>query len=218
MRKYFLAGILFTASLGPAKGQDGFVPETGGAALSYNVFDRNGKTFVNPAPDVNGTPFLKDDWKVGSVVTNTNRRYDTVKVRLNILSQEVHILDRNNTELALAQGYIKEVILPGVVPGEKLHFQNGFPAVDEQDGNTFYEVLAQGKLWLLHSSRKVIVTTKDVMTGETSKEYRLYEDSYLYDGKTMQRIKKEKATISGKEIKFKSIGDLKKAVDEFNAS
>jgi hypothetical protein len=217
MRKYLLAGILLTASLGSAKAQDGFVPQSG-APLSYNVFDKNGKTFVNPAPDVGGTPFLKDDWKMGSLVTNTNRRYDTVKMRLNIVSQEVHILDRNNTELALAQGYIKEVILPGVGPGEQLRFQNGFPAVDEQDGNTFYEVMAEGKLWLLHSSRKVISTTKDVMTGETSKEYRLYEDYYLYDGKTMQRIKKEKATMNGKEIKFKSIGDLKKAVNEFNAS
>jgi hypothetical protein len=217
MRIYFLAGILFAASLGQAKAQEGFVSESG-APLSYNVFDKNGKTFVNPAPDVNGTPFLKDDWRLATLVTNTNRRYDTIKTRLNILTQEVHILDRNNTELALAKGYIKEVILPGAGPGEKLHFQNGFPAVDEQDGNTFYEVMAQGKLSLLHSSRKVIATNKDVMSGETSKEYRLYEDYYLYDGKTMQRIKKEKATINGKEIKFKSIGDLKKALDEFNAS
>ena len=217
MRKYFLAGILFVAAFGPAKAQDGFVSESG-APLSYNVFDKNGKTFVNPAPDVNGTPFLKEDWKLATVVTNTNRRYDTVKTRLNILTQEVHILDRNNTELALAKGYIKEVILPGARPGENLRFQNGFPAVDEQDGNTFYEVMTEGKLCLLHSSRKVIATNKDVMSGETSKEYRLYEDYYLYDGKTMQRIKKEKATINGKELKFKSIGDLKKAVDEFNAS
>ncbi|HEX3933058.1 MAG TPA: hypothetical protein VHW43_00175 [Puia sp.] len=217
MRKYLLAGILLTASLASAKAQDGFVSQTG-APLSYNVFDKNGKTFVNPTPDVNGTPFLTDDWKLGTVVTNTNRRYDTVKVRLNILSQEIHILDRNNTELALAQGYIKEVILPGPFSGENLHFQNGFPAVDEQDGNSFYEILTQGKLWLLHSSRKVIIANKDVVSGETSKEYRLYEDYYLYDGKTMQRIKKEKATINGKELKFKSIGDLKKAVDEFNAS
>jgi hypothetical protein len=213
MRKYFLAGMVFAASLVQAKAQDGFVNENG-APLSYNVFDKNGKTFVNPAPEVNGTPFLKDDWKLATLTTNTNRRYDSVKVRLNILSQEIHLLDRNNNELALAQGYIKEVLFSH----DKIHFQNGFPAVDEQDGNTFYEVLAEGKLRLLHSSRKVIVTNKDVVSGETSKEYRLYEDYYLYDGKTMQRMKKDKTTINGKEIKFKSIGDLKKAVDEFNAS
>jgi hypothetical protein len=218
MRKYFLTGILFVVCTGLAKAQDGFVPESGGAALRYNVFDKNGKTFVNPAPDVNGTPFLKDDWRLATVVTNTNRRYDTVKARLNIMTQEVHILDPKNTELALAQGYIKEVIFPGLIAGEHIRYRNGFPAVDEQDGNSFYEVMAEGKLSLLHSSRKIIAVTKDVVSGETTRDYRLYEDYYLYDGKTMQRIKKDKATINGNEIKFKSIGDLKKSVDAYNAS
>ena len=217
MRKYVLLGILFSASLGIVKAQDGFVSENG-SELSYKVFDKNGKTFVNPTPDVNGTPFLKDDWKLASVVTNTNRRYDTVRARLNILTQEVHILDPKNTELALAQGYIKEVIFPGAGAGEHIRYRNGFPAVDEQNGNTFYEVMAEGKLALLHCSRKTIFSSKDVVSGETSREYRLYEDYYLYDGKVMQRIKKERATIDGKEMKFRSIDDLKKAVDAYNAS
>lgn len=217
MRKYIFLGFLFSVLLGVVRAQDGFVSQNGGE-LSYKVFDKNGKTFVNPAPDVNGTPFLKDDWKLATVVTNTNRRYDTVRARLNIMTQEVHILDPQNTEFALAKGYIKEVIFPGAGAGEHIGYQNGFPAVDEQDGYTFYEVMAQGKLSLLHCSRKTILTSKDVVSGETSREYRLYEDYYLYDGKVMQRIKKERATFNGKEIKFKSIDNLKKAVDAYNAS
>jgi len=215
MRKYFLVSMMFTASLGLARAQDGFVAQSG-APLSYNVFDKDGKTFVNPAPDVAGSPFLKDDWKLATLVASTNRRYDSVKVRLNLLSQEVHFLDRNNNEMALAKGYIKEVLLPGWVPGEQLRFQNGFPPVDEQDGNNFYEVMAEGKLWLLHSSRKIIVTLKDEVSGIVNKEYRLYEDYYIYDGKTMQRVRKEKANIGGKEVKFKSIDALKKAIDQQN--
>ena len=56
------------------------------------------------------------------------------------------------------------------------------------------------------------------MSGEVKKEYRTYEDIYLYDGKTMQRVKKEKALVGGKEIKFNSIEVLKKAIDDYNAS
>ena len=205
------------ASPGLVRAQDGFVAQSGGAALRYNVFDKDGKTFVNPAPDVAGSPFLKDDWSLGSIVVNTQRRYDSVKLRLNLLSQEVHFLDRNNSEMSLTKGYIKEILLPGRTPGEQLRFQNGFPPVDEQDVYNFYEVLAEGKLWLLHSRRKIIVTEKDEVSGQTSREFRLYEDYYLYDGKTMQRFRKEKATIGGKEMKFKTIDDLKKAIDAYNA-
>ena len=218
MRKYFLLGLLCITSIGQLLAQDGFVAQSG-APLSYNVFDKNGKSFVNPAPDVAGSPFLKDDWILATVVVTTNRRYDSVKVRLNLLSQEVHFLDRNNNEMALARGYIKEVIFPTPVTGVvSPHFQSGFPAVDQQDAGNFYAVLAQGKLWLLHSLRKIIATQKDEVSGEVRKEYRVYEDYYLYDGQTMQRIKKEKATINGKEMKFKSIGELQKAVEAYNAS
>jgi hypothetical protein len=205
-------GLLISGALnGQVFAQDGFVAES--TTLSYNVFDKNGKAFVNPAPDVAGSPFLTDAWKLGSLVINTNRRFDSVKVRLNIYSQEVHFLDKNNNEMALAKGYIRSVVLAG-----GLRFQDGFPPVDEQDANNFYQVLAEGKITLLLSIRKIIATQKDDMTGDVKKEYRTYQDYYLYDGKTMLRVKKDKALLAGKEIKFKNIDELKKAVDAYNAS
>jgi len=196
---------------GPLCAQQGFVGES--TTLSYSVFDNNGKSFVNPAPDVAGSPFLMDSWQLGSLVINTNRRFDSVKVRLNVYSQEVHFLDRNNNEMALAKGYIRSVLLSG-----GLRFQNGFPSVDEQGANNFYQVLAEGKITLLLSIRKIIAIEKDGLTGETKKEYRTYQDYYVYDGKAMQRVKKDRALVAGKEIKFKTIDELKKAVDVYNAS
>jgi hypothetical protein len=192
-------------------GQDGFVASS--TTLTYDVFDKNGKSFVNPAPDVAGIPFLKEDWQLASLMVITNRRFDSVKVRLNLYSQEVHFLDRNNNEMALAKGYIKEILLAG-----NIQYKSGYPAIDEQDVDNFYLVLAERKWSLLLSSRKVIASQKDEMSGEVKKEYRLYQDYYLFDGKTMQRVKKDKAIIDGKEIKFKSIEALKKAVDAYNAS
>src|SRR5262249_11718902 len=111
MTKGLLLVFLITGMGAGSRAQDGFVPES--TTLSYNVFDRNGKAFVNPAPDVAGSPFLTDAWRLGSIVVNTNRRFDSVKVRLNIFSQEVHFMDRNNNEMALAKGYIKGLILSG---------------------------------------------------------------------------------------------------------
>lgn len=201
-----------------AGAQDGFVGTA--TTLSYSVFDRDGKTFVNPTPDVAGSPFFKDDWRLGTLVLPDNRRYDSIRVRLNLLSKEVHILDKNNTEIALAKGYIKEVVWLDQAAGHsgKNRFQSGFPVVDEQDMDNFYEVLCEGKLLLLHSIRKIISQHKDELSGEIKKAYQTYEDYYLYDGKTMQRIRKDKAVIDGKEIRFRTIDQLKLAVDGYNAS
>ena len=185
-----------------------------GSALSYNVFDKDGRTFVNPAPDVSGSPFYKDEWRLGQLILNDNRKYDSIRVRLNLSSQEVHILDKNNTEIALARGYIKEVVW---LSDSKVRFVNGFPPVDNQDANSFYGVLSAGKCWLLESIRKVVTERKDELSGENKREYSTYEDYYLFDGKAMQRVKKGAATIDGKPIKFKNIDDLKKAIDAYNA-
>jgi len=205
MRLLFLTTILVAAIAGPGYAQDGFVQQTG-ASLGYNVFDKDGKTFVNPAPDVAGSPFYKDEWQLGQLVLDDNRKYDSVKVRLNLSSQEVHILDRNNTEIALAKGYIKEVLW---LKGSRIRFQNGFPAVDNQDGYSFYAVLSEGKRWLLQSIRKVITERKDDLSGEKSREYVAYEDDYIYDGKTMLRVKKDKAFLLG------ALGDKKQLVADF---
>lgn len=233
MRALLLLGLLLTGGLaGQAHAQDGFVAQTG-SPLSYNVFDRNGRTFVNAAPDVAGTPFYSDEWRIGTLVVVDNRRYDSIKLRLNLQSGEVHVLDSSGKEIALAKGYIKEVLWPGRFRGIPvgIRFQSGFPAIDEHDALFFYEVLSDGKFWLLHSIRKVISQQKDDLSGEVRREYLTYEDYYVYDGKIMQRLKKDKAfilaTLSDKrdsigafietnKLKFKSIDDIKRTIDYYN--
>ena len=215
MSKYLLLGLLMGMVNYQARAQDGFVPQIG--SMTYEVFDKNGRSFVNPAPDIAGTPFLREDWRLASLVINTNRRFDSVKVRINLYSQAVHFLDRNNNEMALAKGYIKEILFAGDIGAPGARYKNGYPAADKQDVYSFYQVLAEGKWSLLLSSRKVIAQQRDEISGEVKREYRTYQDYYIYDGKTMQRVKKDKAAIDGKEIKFKSIDALKKAVDEHNA-
>lgn len=234
MRKSLLFGLLIMGGIGvPAHAQDGFISQSG-APLAYNVFDRNGKSFVNPAPDVAGSPFYADDWRLGVLVALDNFRYDSVKVRLNLQSAQVNVLDSSQHEIALAKGYIKEVILPGKLKGitGATLFKCGFPAIDALDRYSFYEVISEGKCSLLHSIRKVILERKDVLGGEITKEYQLYEEYYIYDGTTMQRVKKNKtfilaalhskrdsieAYIEANKLKLKSIDEVKRIIDYYNS-
>jgi hypothetical protein len=231
MRKRIIPCLLMTGLglAGQVCAQGGFVSQS--TTLSYNVFDQNGKSFVNPAPEVAGSPFLTDEWQIGSVVLINNQRFDSVRIRLNLLSQEVHVLDRGNNEIALARGYIKKIRWPnGVMGGTS--FQIGFPAVDAQDAGNFYGVLSAGKLWLLRSIRKVIVQHKDDMSGEVKKEYQTYEDYYVFDDKAMQRVKKDKSFllpllsqqkdkvdgfINDNKLKLRSIDEVKRVIDYYNS-
>ncbi|HLI93567.1 MAG TPA: hypothetical protein VKU83_08160 [Puia sp.] len=233
MRTLLLFGLILSGALSrDVHAQDGFVAQTG-APLSYNVFDRNGRMFVNPSPDVAGSPFYADDWRLGTLVAMDNYRYDSVKLRLNLQSEEVHVLDTNRNEIALAKGYIKEVVLPGKFNGKAggARFKCGFPAIDALDKYTFYEVVSEGKCSLLHSIRKVISQQKDDLSGEVTKEYQLYDEYYVYDGQRMQRVKKDKAFIlaalNGKrdqieafmdanKLKARSVDDIKRIIDYYN--
>jgi hypothetical protein len=232
MRRYLLSGLLMVGLTCRIFAQAGFVPES--RTLTFNVFDQNGKAFVNPAPDVAGSPFLVADWRYGTLVANSNRRYDSVRIRFNLYSQEVHFLNSSNQELALDKGYVREIVLPDgkTGAGGGMDFQNGFPAIDEQDINNFYEVLVQGKISLLLSIRKIIAQEKDEMSGEVRKEYKTYVDYYAYDGKTMQRIKKDKTFIENlladkrekietfvtdNKFKLRSIDEIQKVIEFYNA-
>jgi hypothetical protein len=231
MKGLLLCGLLLSGGLS-GFAQDGFVAQNGGE-LSYNVFDKNGKTFVNPEPDVAGSPFFADDWRLGSVILADNRKYDNVKLRVNLYSGEVHFMDSIRKEMALAKGYVKEILLPGknATMIGAARFQCGFPAIDGLDGAFLYEVISEGRCWLLHSMKKVISQRKDDLSGEISKEYRTYEDYYVYNGTTMQRVKKDKdflltvladkkdkveGFINDNHLKFKSIDDFRRVIDYYN--
>lgn len=231
MLRTLLSGFLVIVLTGAAWSQDGFVPEN--KTLSFNVFDQSGKAFVNPSPEVAGYPFLSNDWKYGTVIIMDNRKFDSVRIRLNIYSQQVHFLSRDNLEVAVDKGYIREILLPAATPGggAKIDFENGFPAVDVQDVNNFYQVLVRGKISLLLSIRKIIATEKDEMSGEERKEYKTYQDYYAFNGKTMERIRKDKnfmenlladqkdkvdAFVTANKLKLKSMEEIQRLIEYYN--
>jgi hypothetical protein len=224
-----LAGPLYPSGI---RAQDNFVSE---GKTSVVVFNPNGKPFENPPMDIAGTPFLRDDWRLGSVTIESNKRYDSVKLRLNLLTQEFHFLNKDNIEIALFKGYVKSVRFYDGIPGmggANTEFQAGFPPIDQQDENSFYQVVCKGKIVLLKSLRKVISQDKNGFSGEIKKEYVSYEDYYTWDGKGMERVKKDKSAVlalmagqkgkiddfvSTNHLKMKSIDDVRRVIDYYNS-
>jgi hypothetical protein len=200
------------------------------------IFDVDGKPFENLNSNVVGTPFLRDDWRLGRVITSTNKQYDSVKLRFNLQTQEFHFLNKDSVEIAIFKGYVKEVRFYDGIPGmtgANAEFQAGFPAIDEQDGNSFYLVLCKGKISLLKCMRKVLSRGDNLFNGgEVKREYISHEDYYSWDGKVMQKIKKDKSAllslladqqtkvgdfINSNHLKLKSVDEVRRVIDYYNS-
>ncbi len=227
MHKTIILWALFTGgSYTSLPAQKGFVTEA--TTNSYQVFDASGRAFVNPTEDVEGSPYFKPEWQFGSAILN-DKRFNDIRLRLDLHTDEVHYLDSGNRELVLPKGLVKAVVWP--TGHDSTLFQCGFPAIDTRDANSFYLVLSSGKYWLLHSITKPISERKDQMSGETKKEFTTYDDYYVYNGTTLQRVKKDKASIlsllsdkkekvddfiTTNKLKLKSMDDIKRIIDYYN--
>ena len=76
-----------------------------------------------------------------------------------------------------------------------------------------------------------LAAERQLVRARSGENIRTYEDYYVYDGKTMQRVKKDKAFILAalsdkrdsieafietNKLKLKSIDDIKRAIDYYN--
>ena len=203
--------------------------------MSVEFFKTDGRPFVNGAYDVEGSPFYVDDWKPADAILAGNQQIAHAQMRLNLQTQEMHFLDREGKEMALPAGLVKEVRFKGLVAGKDSAltiFRCGLPAVDQQNAASFYELLADGRMQLLCARSKAISTDKNPSSGEVHKEFVLYEEFYLFDGKEMRRVKKDKEFILNalsdkaaaieefveqNRLHLKNIGEFKKTIDYYNS-
>ncbi|MES1214150.1 MAG: hypothetical protein ABUT20_01435 [Bacteroidota bacterium] len=199
-----------------------------------NVYDNNGKPFVNKDYDIEGTPFFNDKWKFGTLKLTNDKNYNNILLKLNLQSQEVHFLNQNRSEMAVLPGTVKEIILTDTVNNQRIlyDFRCGYSPVDNQNEKNFYLVLAEGKLSLLESLRKKVRETKDEISGAVKKEMITYEDYYLFTNGSLTSVRLNKSSILDKmgdqknkvedfaksnNLSFKSGSDVKKLIEFYNS-
>ena len=113
-----------------------------------------------------------------------------------------------------------------------LLFRSGFPAVNRQTKETFYEVLTEGRFHLLRCKEKTILLQKDQDLPEDRRDYRKEMLYVMTPEKKMIEIKKDKkyllsvlpgyaseieSTISREKIKVKKEAGLIQLFQALNA-
>jgi len=113
------------------------------------ITDIKGLDVKETDPDVQGTPYLFDEWTPGSAISETGNTYADLKLKYDIRFNQVIFLSTDEKPMGFAQPLNSFVI-------NNMHFSKGFPPVDLQTGSTFYQLLTDGKVKLLKYFRKVI--------------------------------------------------------------
>ncbi len=175
-----------------------------------NVTDANGRPFKNSYSEIKGSPFFPEEWTFAFVKINEESTLQWVSIRLNLFTQALHYKEGNNIEMAAQPGFVRGIEFYDSIRNKVYKFQTGFPEIDNQSSNNFYQVLSEGSVLLLKSIRKKLSENKNEMSGEIEKQFNLYEDYYVFANNKMERLKKEKAFI------LKKLSARKEEVEKFS--
>lgn len=199
-----------------------------------NITDFNGRLFKNKYPDIEGSPFFLDSFHFSTVTTSKGAVYENVQTRIDLYSNEIQLIAKEGREIIAQDGLIKNVLLTDSSKAEVVSyfFRSGYPAIDKNNGNSFYEVLSDGTIQLLKHEKREIQEAKNEMSGEVRKEFIRRENYYVFVNGEIKRIKKEKETIlelmqnqkskidiwiKNNKTNFKSIEALTKLFEYYNS-
>ena len=193
------------------------------------ITDANGMPIKPEYGNVEGSAYFFSDFKPAVVKMRSGLVFENVKAKIDLCKQEINFITDNNVEIVTSGESAKEIILTDsllntVHPENRDYkFRTGFPAIDNQNGLSFYQVLTEGNITLLKSTRKIITEKKNDISGEIVKGFEIYTDYYVFTENKMIKLKKEKDWIlsflqnkkdkvdvflTEKRISFKKIDDL----------
>lgn len=146
--------------------------------------DTNGKNIVSKnSIDVDGNPYFPKQWISGTITLITGKVIPYNELRYNTLSKslEFQLSDKAYNVI----NPINEFTLGSMV------FKNGFKPIDEQDMESFYQVLYDGKQKLLCNRISNIYIEQPYNSATKTKKLDLVEKYYLQknDGK-LYEVKK----------------------------
>lgn len=156
--------------------------------------DAMGNAFKPYYHQVQGTPYLFNNWKAVTFKLKTGQSTELANLKFDIYDQEVHFLSPKKEDLLINIDLVKEFILKDTlsIAGTTFLFRMGYPGIEKQTAKTFYAVLCDGKLQLLCFFTKKIEQFKNEYTGEIAKEFVQYDNLYVFFNGEMKGVKRDK--------------------------
>jgi hypothetical protein len=202
-------------------------------ALDVKTTDFNGRPYQALYPDAEGTPYFSEDLSYANLLLNKGATYQHVRVRLDLVNHELHIINGAGNEIVSENGLVRKVEMTDSVTGlVHYRFITGCPPVDQQDANQFYQVLSDGRLQLLLYTKKEFVEEKNSMSGEIRHLFKERSEVYTLRDGMIVKLKRDKdyvlslmtdkqaeveAWLKTKKMNYKSNGMLAGLFDYYNS-
>jgi len=174
---------------------------------------------------IDGTPYYNDDWQLAAVMLENNMLVENVKVRINLLENEIHYLDSAGAEMISTQ-HIKSIIFKSGNNDTSAVFVSGyaFPSNDVMPASNWMQLLSKGKASLLKQYDKKIAETKGYASATVEKNILTEIKYFVWYKNTLTRIKNcseitdllQDPKLQAGKKNAKSESELKSLVDGFN--
>ncbi len=160
--------------------------------------------------DIDGSPFLFDEWYKGSIFMVSGEKIENITIKYDAFEDEILFMQDGKT-FDIPSGVKYFILTPGVEGmKDSMIFRGGYPAVENNSGSTFYEVLADGNTSLLKCYRKIMGLSKQNAFVSNKREFALEEKYYVGKPDTPPvRIKKDKASV------LKALSDKKDILESY---
>ncbi len=181
--------------------------------------------------DVAGNPYLFRDWSDGLVRFSSGRQLKQFKLKFDCAQNKL-MLQFNGSTFA-AESNISEFVIfqKNGKKTDSLHFKKGYPNYGKATGETFYQVLTEGTVTLLHLFNKNILEEKQIAATSSIRRYQDEEKLFLLRGNQLSEIGREKNSLTNllsdkseelkrfideNDLKMKSVADITKVVRKYN--
>ena len=175
-----------------------------------NAYDINGKPFTSKAlENVEGSAMFSPDWNLANINFQNGKVAKDIPVQFNLYDNQLYFKKDDmilvfvdpvaSFQFAYADNGVRRLA----------HFSNGYPAVQKNTEDTYYQVLVNGPMELLKYVSKTLAQRAEY--GQTSKyEYQSWEDLYAYNASTKTIVKiKDKSSLTNAFPAFaKAINDF----------
>ena len=152
-----------------------------GKMSSFQAYGIGNLSNEVPLSRINGSPFFYDDWHFATLLGKGKRESWFCKAKMNLVTNEIHYLDKTENELVLESGFINNFILRDNLDTSKIlaifEYYNEPPILPTDKKGLYVQILNKGLYQLLKYDKRTL-TSKDSLFG-TQKKY-LFTDRLYY--------------------------------------
>ncbi|MCR8560018.1 hypothetical protein KXD93_20365 [Mucilaginibacter sp. BJC16-A38] len=204
-------------------------------AKSQFRYDRQGRPINELSyTDIEGDPYLATDWATGTVTLQNGKNVGAT-LKFDIYADRLLFQGKNSETLEFIDkltGFTLNITNTEISNISPLVFANNFPAVDKQTENSWYQVIADGKVKLLKYYGKQTSESRAFNSATNVKTFVPFQFYYLFRNNQMIKTSLNKKSIlkafddyglqteaylKSNNINFKSDVDLQKLFAWYNS-